>query len=224
MFHHLFFKKYCNKDYKWVGVPNGTPFKLWGFPLKKMGIKINVPSDWERRKELLNILVTTFNLDWHLKHLCCRVVFVWQQFVIVFGCGNIEYQQWTLKNYMDMYIYIQWWCWSSILQVLFLKADDIVQLLVLSMVEFLKLEIVTSLLPKLANTVPEFLIPDTVQEYPILFQTRWCQTLDQDTKYLAYYYYSVLCRKALLAIVYCTRSSKFFSLYWCNTLTFPSFI
>ena len=27
-------KKYCNKDYKWVGVPNSTPFKLWGFPYK----------------------------------------------------------------------------------------------------------------------------------------------------------------------------------------------
>ena len=30
------------------------------------------------------------------------------------------------------------------------------------MVEFLKSEIVTNLLPKLANTVPEFLISDTV--------------------------------------------------------------
>ena len=70
-----------------------------------MGIKFKIPSDWERRRELLNILVTTFNLDWHLKHLCCRVVFVWQQFIIVFGYGNIGYLQWTLKNYMDMYIY-----------------------------------------------------------------------------------------------------------------------
>ena len=62
MFHHLFFKKYCNKDYKWVGGPNGTPFKSWGFPYK-MGNKLKIPSDGERRKELLDILVTTFNLD-----------------------------------------------------------------------------------------------------------------------------------------------------------------
>ena len=48
--------------------------------------------------------------------------------------------------------------------VILLKADDIVQLLVLTMVEFLKSEIVTSLLPKLASTVPEFLVPDTVPD------------------------------------------------------------
>ena len=60
---------------------------------------------------------------------------------------------------MDMYIYS--------LVILFLKADDIVQLLVLSMVEFLKSEIVTSLLSKFAKTVPEFLISDTVPELMI---------------------------------------------------------
>ena len=75
----------------------------------------------------------------------------------------------------------------------------------LSMVEFLKSEIVIDLLPKLANTVPEFLIPDTVQEFLIsdTVPDSLCQKVDQDTKYLAYYYYSALCRKALLAIVYC---------------------
>ena len=49
------------------------------------------------------------------------------------------------------------------------------------MVEFLKSETVTDLCPKLANTVPEFLIsdnvpelmiPDTAPEFLILFQTR----------------------------------------------------
>jgi len=35
------------------------------------------------------------------------------------------------------------------------------------MVEFLKSEIAIDLLPKLANTVPEFLTPDTVQEFLI---------------------------------------------------------
>ena len=53
------------------------------------------------------------------------------------------------------------------LVILFLKADDIVQLLVLNMVEFLKSEIVTSLLPKFAKTVPEFPISDTVPELMI---------------------------------------------------------
>ena len=54
----------CNKDYEWVGVPNGTPFKLWGVPLLKWGIKIKyLPTARERRKELFNILVTTYILD-----------------------------------------------------------------------------------------------------------------------------------------------------------------
>ena len=40
-------------------------------------------------------------------------------------------------------------------------------LLILSMVKFLKSETVTNLLPKFANTVPEFLISDTVPELMI---------------------------------------------------------
>jgi len=66
---------------------------------------------------------------------------------------------------------------------------------------------------------------------PLLFQSCWYQTLFQNSDTVpdslmpdfgprclaCYFYYSVLCRKALLAIVYCTRSNKVFSLYWCNT-------
>ena len=99
---------------------------------------------------------------------------------------------------MDMYIYS--------LVILFLKADDIVQLLVLYMVEFLKSEIVTNLLPKFAKTVPELMISDTVPDSLMSNVGPRCLAY-------YYYYYSVLCRKALLAIVYCTRSNKFFLLY-----------
>ena len=58
-----------------------------------------------------------------------------------------------------------------------------------------------------AIVVPEFLISDTVPDSLMS---------NVGPRYLAYYYYSALCRKALLAIVYCTRSNKFFLLCWCN--------
>ena len=82
-----------------------------------MGNKIKIPSDCERRKELLNILVTTFNLDWHLKHLllpsCICLTAIHDR---LWYWKNIGYWQWTLKNYMDIYIYIHWWYCSSISQ------------------------------------------------------------------------------------------------------------
>ena len=93
---------------------------------------------------------------------------------------------------------------------------DIVQLLVLNMVEFLKSDVVIDLLPKFAKTVPEFLISDTVPELMISNTVPDSLMPNVGPRYLAYYYcyyYSVLCRKALLAIVYCTRSNKIFLLY-----------
>ena len=165
MFHHLFFNNIVTRTTNGSECLTALPSNCGG-SLIKMGNKIKIPSDWERRKELLNILVTAFNLDWHLKHLLLPSCICLTAIHDRHWYWKIGYWQWTLKNYMDIYIYIQWWCWSSISQVLFLKAN-IVQLLVLSTVEFLKSNIVTSLLPKLANTVPELLISGTVPELMI---------------------------------------------------------
>jgi len=46
-------------------------------------------------------------------------------------------------------------------------ADVVAQSLMLSILEFLKSEIVIELLPKLASVVPKFLISDTVLEFLI---------------------------------------------------------
>jgi len=93
------------------------------------------------------------------------------------------------------------------------------------MVEFLKSEIVIDLLPKLAKTVPEFLISDTVPELMISNTVPDSLMSNVGPRYLAYFYYSVLCRKALLAIVYCTRSNKFFFVVLMqHQLTFPSIV
>ena len=79
------------------------------------------------------------------------------------------------------------------------------------MVEFLKSEIVIDLLPKFAKTVPELMISDIVPDS--LMPDIGPRCLAYYYYYYYCYYYSALCRKALLAIVYCTRSNKFFLLY-----------
>ena len=207
MFHHLFFNNIVTRTTNGLECLTALLSNCGG-SLIKMGNKIKfLPTARERRKELLSILVTTFDLDWHLKHLCCRVVFVWQQFFIVFGYGNFGYLQWTLRI-----------IWTHI------HVYSLV--IIMSMAEFLQIETVADLCPELnhcCSRVPDirhcsrtqtlFQNPDTVPDSLMP---------DIGPKYLAYYcyyyyYYSVLCRKALLAIVYCTRSNKFFLLYWCNT-------
>ena len=90
------------------------------------------------------------------------------------------------------------------------------------MVEFLQIETVTDLCPKLSHccsrTQTLFQNPDTVPDSLMP---------DIGPRCLAYYYfyYSALCRKALLAIVYCTRSNKFFVVVLMqHQLTFPSIV
>ena len=169
-----------------------------------MGNNFKIPSDWERRKELLNILVTTFNLDWHLKHSCCRVY--------LFDSNSSSSLVMEILDICNGHWRI---IWTHI---------HVYSLMI--MFEY--------------GWVPEdrdsYRFMSKVK--PLLFQRSWYQTLFQNSdtvpdslmpdigpRCLAYYYYySVLSRKALLAIVYCTRSNKFFLLYWCNTLTFPSII
>ena len=157
-----------------------------------MGNKIKIPSDWERRRELLNILVTTFNLDWHLKHLCCRVY--------LFDSNSSSSLVMEILDICNGHWRIIW-----------------IHIHVYSLVIMLEYGWVPEVREsyRFMSKVKPLLFQRSW--YQILFQTRWCWTLDQVNKYLANYYYSALCRKALLAIVYCTRSNKFFLLYWCNT-------
>jgi len=196
-----FLSKYCNNDCNWVGVPNSTSFKLWGIPnnnIKKWGTNLN--SFRLRERRLHDILVTTFNLDWHLETFAAAELCLFdRQLIIVFDIGNgrwrIIFQQVLMVQAQEMDIHIYplvillkystsgYHSWSQILSLLFLKTDVVAQLLMLSIVEllksytvlkFLKLEIVVKIL-KLSR-VAEFLI--SVRS-------------------------KVLFIKALLAIVYC---------------------
>ena len=204
-----------------------------------MGNLIKIPSDCEREKKR-----TVQHPCYNIHPWLTSETFVLPSYVCLTAIydrhwyWNIECQQWTLKNYMDIYIYFQWWCWSSILQVLFQKADNIVQLLILNMVEFLQIETVTDLCPRLSHgcsRVPDIIycsrVPDTrhYSRTQTLFQSsdtvpelRYCSRL-VDARYWAKILgllLLLLLQRSLpqsVAIVYCTRSSKFFSLYWCNT-------
>ena len=55
MFHHLFFKNIVTRTTNGSECLTALPLNCGG-SLIKMGNKIKIPSDWERRRELLNIL------------------------------------------------------------------------------------------------------------------------------------------------------------------------
>jgi len=104
----FFKRKYCNKDCNRQGAPNGTSFKLWEKPYEKKS-KSKSHQLGERR-ETYGILVTISILIDTLKLVAAENKSVWQKLR-------------TLKNYWwcpcsrNGHIYIRWWYWSSILQV-----------------------------------------------------------------------------------------------------------
>jgi len=104
MFHFPVKRKYCNKDCNWEGVPNGTPFKLWGSLTRILGIKLN-SFRLEEKKRTARILVTILNLVRHLEQLLLPRICL----LTAFG-DQRWYWQWLIWT-MDIEEYTEfWWC------------------------------------------------------------------------------------------------------------------
>jgi len=114
LLHHFSFqRKYCNKDCNWEGVPNGTLFKLWGDPYENNKIKNKFRL--RERRETYSILVTISILIDILETCCCR------EYVCLTEVDNhTTYGHWRIidgVHAQEMAIYIRWWYWSNIPQV-----------------------------------------------------------------------------------------------------------
>jgi len=180
-----------------------------------MGIKIT--PTWREKKIIRHLCynIQPWLTSWYI--CCCRVMLVWQTID-----DRVWYWQWTFyistsidgpcsrNGHIHIYPLVilvkystsDYYSWSQILPLLFLKADVVAQLLMLSIVEllksyiivqFLKSEIVVELFPKLAIIV-QFLKLQIVVK--IL-------KLNRVAEFLISVRYKVLFIKALLAIVYC---------------------
>jgi len=206
-----FLYKYCNKDCNWVGMPNSTPFKLWGFPNKKWEIKLNSFRLRERR-ELYNILVTTFNLDWHLETFAAAELYLFdRQLMIVLDIGN---GHWRIIFQMDIHTYISVGDIGQIFHkwLLFLKPDIIVTVpegRCCCSVPHVKYCWVAEVI--YSSWVPE--VRDSVELFPklaIIVQFLKLEIVDKIRKlnrvveFLISVRSKVLFIKALLAIVCCT--------------------
>ena len=187
-------------------MPNSTPFKLWGFPYKIGELKLKfLPTEREEKNCSTSLLQHSTLID--IWNICAAELCLFDSnssSSLVMEILDICNGHWRI-------------IWTHI------HVYSLV--IIMSMAEFLQRVTVTDLCPELSHCCSR--VPD-------IWQCSRTQTLFQNSdtvpdslmadngpRYLAYYcyyyYYSALCRKALLAIVYCTRSTKFFLLYWCNT-------
>ena len=87
---------------------------------KKLGLKSFRPGE---RRRLYSILVTTFNLDWHLEHLllpsyACLTDNWWSCLILAMDIEELYFNKywWSMLKKWK-YIYIRWWYWSNIPQV-----------------------------------------------------------------------------------------------------------
>ena len=141
-----------------------------GEPYENLKLKLFRPGE---NRRLHSILVTTFNLDWHLETFAAELCLFDRQLMIVFDMGNGHWRIIVQQVLMDTYIYplvilvkysaSDYYSWSQILSLLFLKADVVAQLLISNItvellksyivLKFLKSEIVVELFPKSAVVV-----------------------------------------------------------------------
>jgi len=86
-----------------------------GEPYENLKLKLFRPGE---NRRLHSILVTTFNLDWHLETFAAELCLFDRQLMIVFDMGNGHWRIIVQQVLMDTYIYIRWWYWSNIPQVI----------------------------------------------------------------------------------------------------------
>jgi len=116
-------KIYCNKDCSLTALHSNCGKNLAG--------KLNQISSWREKKDYTASLSQHSTLINILKHLLLPRMFVWQTID-----DRIGYWQWTLKNYISTerthiyplvilvkYSASDYYSWSQILSLLFLKAD-----------------------------------------------------------------------------------------------------
>jgi len=100
----------------------GGPF--W----KKLGLKSFRPGE---RRRLHGILVTTSNIVRHLEHLlltcyACLTDNWWSCWILAMDIEELYFNKywWSmLKKWTYIYIYIRWWYWSNISQVIIISED-----------------------------------------------------------------------------------------------------
>jgi len=177
-------------------------------------IKLN--SDLEREEDNMASLLRCQSWLTSWTFVAAELCLFDRQLMIVFNTGNghwrIIFQQILMVHAqeMDIRVYIRWWYWSNIPPVVIIpearyyvtvsegrcccSVPDVKYccsvLKLYIFLKFLKSEIVVELFP-MSNIVPESLMSDIKAK--LLMLDTWPTTTT-----------ALLCRKALLAIVYCT--------------------
>ena len=150
------------------------------------------------RREEKNIwslvpILFLFNI-WNI--CCCRVVYVWQNWMIDFNIDQLWYWKWLISTiiYMDNGHWRHGLVWTMDIEDIWLM--DVEEYIEYWWCPYRYIHYWSWL-----ETSPEFLI-EQCSEVPVPVSNCWCSTVGP--RYLACYYYTAT-QQSVIAIVYCTK-------------------